>query len=144
MSNTENPFGRSIKTDDIIETLGFFDDWEDRYKYIIDLGKELPAMPEELHTEERLIRGCQSKVWIDAAIEDQRLQFTMDSDAFIVKGLIAVVLAAYNNSQAKDILSFNIDEYFQQLDLMQHLSPTRGNGLQAMVSRIQDIAKSAA
>ncbi len=143
MSNSTNPFGYTIKAEDVIETLGFFDDWEDRYKYIIDLGKELPAMPEDLHTQERLIRGCQSKVWIDSSVENERLQFTMDSDAFIVKGLIAVVLAAYNNASAKDILDFNIDEYFQQLDLMQHLSPTRGNGLQAMVARIQDIARNA-
>ncbi|MFK7731181.1 MAG: SufE family protein [Pseudomonadales bacterium] len=142
MSETENPFGRTIKAEDIIETLGFFDDWEDRYKYIIDLGKELPAMADELHTEERLIRGCQSKVWIDSAVDGERLQFTMDSDAFIVKGLIAVVLAAYNNATANDIIAFDIDAYFKQLDLMQHLSPTRGNGLQAMVTRIQDIAKS--
>lgn len=137
---TDNPFGRTIKAEDVIETLGFFDDWEDRYKYIIDLGKELPAMADELHTEERLIRGCQSKVWIDSSLDDERLQFSMDSDAFIVKGLIAVVLAAYNNKPAKDILAFDIDAYFKQLDLMQHLSPTRGNGLQAMVTRIKDIA----
>ncbi|MEM8497073.1 MAG: SufE family protein [Pseudomonadota bacterium] len=137
---TDNPFGRTIKTDDVIETLGFFDDWEDRYKYIIDLGKELPSMADDLHTEERLIRGCQSKVWIDSSLDDGRLQFSMDSDAFIVKGLIAVVLAAYNNMPAKDILAFDIDAYFLQLDLMQHLSPTRGNGLQAMVARIKDIA----
>lgn len=140
---TDNPFGRTIKAEDVIETLGFFDDWEDRYKYIIDLGKELPAMADDLHTEERLIRGCQSKVWIDSSLDDGRLQFSMDSDAFIVKGLIAVVLAAYNNTPAKDIVAFNIDAYFQQLDLMQHLSPTRGNGLQAMVTRIQDIAQNA-
>jgi cysteine desulfuration protein SufE len=138
-----NPFGHSITTDDILETLGFFDSWEERYKYIIDLGRELPALPESLHTEDRLVRGCQSQVWIDTDMEDGRLQLAVDSDAFIVKGLLAVILAAYNNRTPADILAFDIDAYFEQLDLLGHLSPTRGNGLRAMVQRIRDIAAGA-
>ena len=135
-----NPFGHSITCDDIVETLSFFDDWEDRYKYIIDLGRELPAMPDELHTEDRKIRGCQSQVWIDTRLEQNRLQLSVDSYAFIVKGLLGVVLAAYNNKTPEDIRAFDIDSYFEQLDLLRHLSPTRGNGLRAMVARIRQIA----
>ncbi|PLW82342.1 Fe-S cluster assembly protein SufE [Kineobactrum sediminis] len=145
MSDTnQTPFGHSITSDDIVDTLSFFDDWEDRYKYIIDLGKELPPMPESLHTEERKIRGCQSQVWIDTQMEHGRLQLAVDSDAFIVKGLLGIVLAAYNNKTPAEVLAFDIDGYFDSLDLLQHLSPTRGNGLRAMVARIRDIAGAAA
>lgn len=140
----QSPFGHSITSDDIVDTLSFFDDWEDRYKYIIDLGKELPPMPESLHTEERKIRGCQSQVWIDTQMEHGRLQLAVDSDAFIVKGLLGIVLAAYNNKTPAEVLAFDIDGYFDSLDLLQHLSPTRGNGLRAMVARIRDIAGAAA
>ncbi len=138
---TENPFGRSISAEDIVDTLGFFDSWEDRYKYIIDLGKELPAMPEDLKTEDRLIRGCQSQVWLETEQQGERFEFQADSDAFIVKGLLGVVLAAYNNKTSGDILAFDIEQYFEQLDLLRHLSPTRGNGLRAMVQRIREIAE---
>ena len=133
-------FGIDITSDEIIETLSFFDSWDDRYKYIIDLGKELPPMPAELHTDERLIRGCQSKVWLAHDERDGRLFFTVDSDAFIVKGLLAIVLAAYNGKTAQEIRAFDIQGYFQSVDLMRHLSPTRGSGLQAMVARIQALA----
>ena len=136
-----NPFGHSISSEDILDTLGFFDSWEDRYKYIIDLGRELPPMPATLHTQDRLVRGCQSQVWIDARLEEGRLQLAVDSDAFIVKGLLALVLAAYNNKALADVLAFDIEAYFQRLDLLRHLSATRGNGLRAMVQRIQEIAR---
>ncbi len=136
-----NPFGHSIDSEDILDTLGFFDSWEDRYKYIIDLGKELPSLPAELHTEDRLVRGCQSQVWIDTAVVNGRLQLAVDSDAFIVKGLLGVVLAAYNNKTPAEVLAFDIDDYFERLELLNHLSPTRGNGLRAMVSRIRSIAE---
>ena len=139
----ENPFGNSISTDDILDTLGFFDSWEDRYKYIIDLGKDLPPMAESLHTQEHLVRGCQSQVWIDTALKGGRLQLTVDSDAFIVKGLLGLILAAYNNKTPAEITGFDIDNYFEKLDLLRHLSSTRGNGLRAMVQRIQDIAREA-
>jgi len=140
---TENPFGHRISSDDIRDTLGFFDTWEERYKYLIDLGKELPTLSDNLHTEERLVRGCQSQVWVDSWVEDDKVQLAVDSDAFIVKGLLGVVLSAYNNKTPQQILEFDIDAYFEELDLLRHLSPTRGNGLRAMVARIQDIARSA-
>jgi len=135
-----NPFGHTITSDDIVETLGFFDNWEDRYKYIIDLGKALPALPVDLHTPDRLVRGCQSQVWIDTRMQNGRLQLAVDSDAFIVKGLLGIILAAYNDKTPAEILAFDIESYFDQLQLLRHLSPTRGNGLRAMVQRIQEIA----
>jgi cysteine desulfuration protein SufE len=135
-------FGIDVTTNDIVETLDFFDSWEERYKYIIDLGKELPHMAEELHTEGRLVRGCQSQVWLAEEYRDGRLYFQADSDAFIVKGLLAVVLAAFNGKTPAEIQSVDIANYFTQLDLLQHLSSTRGNGLKSMVKRIQDIAAS--
>lgn len=138
-----NPFGNTISDSDIVENLGFFDSWEDRYRYIIDLGRELPELDEALRTEDRLVRGCQSQVWMDVSELDGRLQLAVDSDAFIVKGLLAVVLAAYNNKPPKEIVAYDIESYFDTLGLMQHLSPTRGNGLRAMVAKILDAASKA-
>lgn len=140
MTLVQNPFGSSISVEDIIDTLSFFDDWEERYKYIIDLGKQLPAMDDSKKTEQFLLRGCQSQVWIDSEMVGDQLFFEVDSDAHIVRGLLGVVLAAYNGKTANDILAFDIDNYFNQIDLVKHLSPTRGNGLRAMVKRIQDTA----
>lgn len=137
---TANPFGRDISTDDILDNLGFFDDWEERYKYIIDLGKELPAMDASKKNDTYLLRGCQSQVWIDSDYQDGVLNFEADSDAHIVRGLLGVVLAAYNHKTPAQILAFDIEQYFGQIDLLKHLSPTRGNGLRAMVKRIQDTA----
>jgi len=137
-----NPFGSDITHEDILDTLGFFDDWEERYKYIIDLGKQLPAMADDKKTDERLIRGCQSQVWIDHSFDNGQLQFEVDSDAHIVRGLLAVVMSVYNQKSPADVLAFDIESFFTQIDLVKHLSPTRGNGLRSMVKRIQDIAES--
>ncbi|MDZ7683954.1 MAG: SufE family protein [Gammaproteobacteria bacterium] len=138
-----NPFGTSITADDIKDTIGFFDSWEDRYKYIIDLGKELPPLDDSKKTDEHLVRGCQSQVWIDTRRDGDRFYFDVDSDAFIVKGLLGVILAAYNGKRAGEIKSFDIDNYFEELDLIRHLSTGRGNGLKAMVERIQTEAETA-
>lgn len=135
-----SPFGSTITADDIIDTVGFFDNWEDRYKYIIDLGKELPPMDAAKKDEIHLVRGCQSQVWIESKKMDGALWFEADSDAFIVKGLLGVVLAAYNGKSPQDIQNFDIENYFEQLGLLKHLSPTRGNGLRSMVKRIQAMA----
>jgi cysteine desulfuration protein SufE len=128
-------------TETILDDLAFFDSWEERYKYIIDLSKELPPFPEELQTPERLVKGCQSNVWLEIQGERDRLSFLVDSDAVIVKGLLVLVLAAYNEKSPKDILSFDIDGYFNELDLERHISPTRGNGLRAIVGKIRGIAE---
>ena len=140
MSCENNPFGVSITIEDIIDTLGFFDAWEERYKYIIDLGKELPEMDEGKKIEENLVRGCQSQVWIDSIQQDGKLYFEVDSDAFIVKGLLGLVLAAYNAKTPEQIKAFDIESYFASLSLIKHLSPTRGNGLKAMVKKVCEIA----
>ncbi|MEJ2044259.1 MAG: SufE family protein [Reinekea sp.] len=137
-------FGVDIRSEDIVESLSFFDSWEERYKYIIDLGKELPLIDAALKVEDNLVRGCQSQVWLSAEGDAGQLTFQVDSDAHIVKGLLAVVMAAFNGQSARKILEFDIDGYFAELDLVRHLSPTRGNGLRAMVQRIKDIAQAAA
>ena len=142
MNAAHNPFGHTISSADVLDTLGFFDSWEDRYKYIIELGRELPTQPQAFHSPERLVRGCQSQVWIDTTLVDGKLQISVDSDAFIVKGLLGVVLAAYNNKTPAEILAFDIEGYFAALDLLQHLSASRGSGLRAMVARIVDSATS--
>ncbi len=143
MTAQESPFGSSITSEDIIDTLGFFDTWEERYKYIIDLGKELPLMDADKKDDAHIVRGCQSQVWIDSTIQDGRIWLDVDSDAFIVKGLLGVVLAAYNGKTPADILAYEIEPYFERLGLLKHLSLSRGNGLRAMVSRILGIASSA-
>lgn len=134
-------FGMDITSADIIDNLSFFDSWDDRYKYIIDLGKELPPMADSDHIDENLIRGCQSKVWLSSTNREGKLFFDVDSDAFIVKGLLAIVMAAYNGKTPEEIRAFDIQNYFESIDLMRHLSPTRGSGLQAMVARIQTLAR---
>ena len=131
-------------TEEIIEDLTFFDDWEDKYKYIIDLGKQLPAFDDKWHTTERLVKGCQSNVWIQPGSEGDLLIFSVDSDAIIVRGLLGLVLAAFDHKTAKEIVDFDISAYFQALDLEKHLSPTRGNGLRSIVGRIKNIAQAAA
>lgn len=136
-------FGTDISSDDILESLAFFDSWEDRYKYIIDLGRELPPLEDDQRVEQNIVRGCQSQVWLTSRQEAGKLYFDADSDAFIVKGLLAVVLAAYNGQTPKAILAFDIEDYFSRLNLLKHLSVTRGNGLRAMVKRIRDTAEAA-
>ena len=126
--------------EEIIDTLSFFDTWEDRYKYMIDLGKSLPAMSSSLKTDDRLVPGCQSQVWIEPHKNGELFTFEVDSDAHIVRGLLAIVMAAYNNKTANQIINFDIQDYFAKLDLIKHLSPTRGNGLRAMVEKIKQIA----
>ena len=128
-------------TTEILDDLAFFDDWEERYKYIIDLGKDLPPLAPELQTPERLVKGCQSNVWLEVVPKGEHLHFQVDSDAFIVRGLLVLVLAAYQDQTPAQILSFDVEQYFRQLDLERHLSPTRGNGLKAIVARIQAVAK---
>lgn len=139
----DNPFGREITAASILEDLEFFDDWEDRYRYIIDLGKKLPTMPDELKTDANFVHGCQSQVWIHADYDSasDRLSFLVDSDAHIVRGLAAMVMAAFNNQSPRAVLDFDVDNYFGKTQLIQHLSPTRGNGLKSMVKKIRQKAE---
>ena len=126
--------------DELLDTFQFFDDWEDKYRFIIDLGKELPSLPDVDKTDDHLIRGCQSQVWLTYESTDEQLRFNMDSDAHIVRGLIAVVLVIVDGRKASEIQQLDIEGVFGQLDLLAHLSVTRGNGLRAMVSRIKEVA----
>ena len=129
--------------DEIRETFGYFDSWEDKYRFVIDLGKELPHLDEVHKVPENLIRGCQSQVWLVANYNAQshRVELAIDSDAHIVRGLIAIVLAAYDGQCARDIQRFDIEGLFEELALLTHLSPTRGNGLLAMVARIRGLSE---
>ena len=125
------------------DTFEFFDDWEDKYRFVIDLGKDLPSLSESERIDENIIRGCQSQVWLVHEIKENTLHFAMDSDAHIVRGLISIVLIALNNRSANDILATDIEALFKELQLLSHLSATRGNGLRAMIQRIQQIAAAA-
>ena len=139
---TDSPFGSSITAEEVLDSIGFLDDWEERYRYIIDLGKSLPALPDELKTEDRFVRGCQSQVWLAEHFDpaENRLHLAVDSDALIVRGLAAIVLAALNRKSPQEILDYDMQSYFSKLDLLKHLSPTRGNGVQAMVERVRSEA----
>lgn len=128
---------------EIIDDIEFLDDWEARYQYIIDLGKALPKLPEEARVDELKVKGCQSDVWLLPKRQGDVLTFQVDSDAVIVRGLLALVMAAYNEKTPTEILAFDIDGFFQALDLERHISPTRGNGLRAIVGRIRELASAA-
>ena len=140
---SDSPFGTKIKSEDIVDTLSFFDDWEDRYRYIIDLGKELPAVPVSCRTDENLIVGCQSQVWLICEYDkiNNLLLMAVDSEAQIVKGLAGIVLSAFNKKTPQEVTDFNINAFFTDIDLFSHLSPMRGNGLRAMVKKILHVAK---
>jgi len=125
---------------DIIEDLAFFDDWEERYQYIIDLSKQLPELAEAERTDDRIVKGCQSSVWLKPTVNGDRLHFDVASDAVIVSGLLVLVLAAYQDKTPQTILAFDIDEYFKTLDLERHISMTRGSGLRAIVGNIKQLA----
>jgi len=126
------------------ETFEFFDDWEDKYRFVIDLGKDLPSLPQAQRVDANLIRGCQSQVWLTHEIAGHTLHFVIDSDAHIVRGLISIVLITLNGRSAEEILNTDIEGLFEELQLLSHLSATRGNGLRAMIQRIQAIAAATA
>ena len=132
--------------DDIRSSFEFFDSWEDKYRFIIDLGKTLPELPENNRVEANLVRGCQSQVWLVPVYDSDTdtLHLKLDSDAHIVRGLIAIVLAAYDDRSPQHIVNFDIENLFDELDLLAHLSLGRGNGLRSMVGRIQETARAAA
>ena len=130
--------------DEIRESFAFFDSWEDRYRFVIDIGRDLPELPREHRVAENIVRGCQSQVWLMTELRDGRLRLTIDSDAHIVRGLIVIVLAAYQGKTPADVGAFDIEALFDELDLFRHLSPTRGNGLRSMVARIRHEADQAA
>jgi cysteine desulfuration protein SufE len=127
---------------EIIDEFSLFDDWMDRYQYLIDLGRRLPELPDELRTEENRIRGCQSQVWFVPEKKDGRLYFRAISDAAIVSGLIALLLRLYSGRYPQDILDTPPD-FVEALQLESHLSPTRSNGLSSMLAAIRRFAEQA-
>ncbi len=131
------------RVQELIDNLAFLDDWEDRFRYLIDLGRKLAPMDEALKTEETKVRGCTSQVWIVSRVEPGppvRLHFIADSDAHIVKGLIAVLLEIYDGCTPDEILAVDIKRAIAEMGFEQHLSPNRANGLFSMVERIRALA----
>ncbi len=122
--------------DEIVDEFSMFDDWMQRYEYIIDLGKTLPLIDEKYKTEDNIIKGCQSKVWVHAEQNGDKVVFTADSDAILTKGIIAILIRAFSNQNAADILEANTD-FIDKIGLKEHLSPTRANGLVSMIKKIK-------
>lgn len=120
------------KEQDIIDEFAIYDDWMDKYEYIIELGKELPLINDTLKTDNRLIEGCQSRVWLHTDFDGTNMQFSADSDAIITKGIIALLIRVFNNESPKSIASSNL-RFIDEIGLHEHLSPTRSNGLASMI-----------
>lgn len=133
----------ALSIDELVENFELFDDWEDRYRYIIDLGKKLPPMPEEEMVEGNKVRGCMSQVWMTSRTEGEPpvMRFNADSDAFIVKGLIAVLMLIYDGQPPEKIAETDAIEVMTRIGLDKHISPNRRNGLVAMVERIRSDAQ---
>ena len=132
---------------DVIDTFEVFDDWEDRYRYLIELGRKLPAYPDEARTDAHKVRGCVSQVWLNPRFSDDtppKFTFDGDSDAHIVRGLVALMMLLFNGKTAKEILAVDAKGVLEQLGLSRHLSPMRTNGLFSMLGRIQELAKASA
>lgn len=135
-----------LDIDELVDTFEFMDDWEERYKYVIDLGRDLPEFPEDERAPENKVRGCASQVWLIARETDdapKKLVFLGDSDAHIVKGLIAILLLLYSGKTPGEILQTDPRAVLARLGLEQHLSPMRTNGLFSMIGRIRAMAEAA-
>lgn len=124
------------KQQEIIDEFAVFDDWMDKYEYIIDLGKDLPKIDPSKKTEDRLIEGCQSRVWLDAQIVDGKMEFSADSDAIITKGIIGLLIRVMNNEAPEDVAKADL-HFINDIGLQEHLSPTRANGLVSMVQKMK-------
>lgn len=122
--------------EEIIDEFSMFEDWMDRYEYIIELGKSLPIINEAHKLDENLIAGCQSKVWLHAEIEESKIFFTADSDAILTKGIVAILLRVFNQQKPVDILNANLF-FVDEIGLKEHLSPTRANGLFSMIKQLK-------
>ncbi|HLT33299.1 MAG TPA: SufE family protein [Aquaticitalea sp.] len=121
---------------DIIDEFSMFDDWEERYQYMIDLGKTLPLIDQQYKTESNIIKGCQSKVWVHAEMKDDNVVFTADSDAIITKGIIAILIRVFSNQKPQDIIEADTS-FIDEIGLKEHLSPTRANGLVSMIKQLK-------
>ena len=121
---------------EIVEEFVLFDEWMDKYEYIIELGKDLPLIDEQYKTDENLIKGCQSKVWLHAELKDGKIIFTADSDAIITKGIVALLIRVLSGHTPQEIIDANLF-FIDQIGLQEHLSPTRSNGLLSMLKQIR-------
>lgn len=124
----------------IIDDFSMFDEWLDKYEYIIELGKKLDSFPENKKTDDKLIKGCQSRVWLDWEVKNGKLYFTADSDAIITKGIISLLISVYSGRSAEEIAGDDFS-FLEKLGLKENLSPTRANGLESMVETIKRAAK---
>lgn len=127
------------KQQQLIEDFALFDDWEGKYEYLIDLGKNLPLIQPELKTEDRLVKGCQSRVWLNSDLNNGKLHFTADSDAIITKGIIALLVFVFNEETPADVVSCDMS-FIKTIGLQEHLSPTRSNGLVSMINKMKGYA----
>lgn len=124
------------KQREIVEEFDFLEDWEQKYEYIIDLGKSLPSLPEEKKKDEYLIKGCQSRVWLDPVFRDGKLYFNADSDGILPKGIVALLVSIYSGHSVDEILNSDF-KFIEEIGLQEFLSPTRANGLMAMTKQIK-------
>ncbi len=121
---------------EIVEEFSLFDDWMQRYEYMIELGKSLPLIEDQYKIDENIIKGCQSRVWVHAKLENDKVVFTADSDAIITKGIIAILIRVFSHQHPRDILDANTD-FIDEIGLKEHLSPTRANGLVSMIKQLK-------
>lgn len=124
---------------EVVETFSMYDEWLDKYEYLIDLGKNLEAYPEDCKTEDKLIKGCQSRVWLDYKVQDGRIYFRADSDAIITKGIISLLISVYSGRTPEEIASSDFG-FIEKIGLKENLSPTRANGLASMIATIKAVA----
>ena len=127
------------KKQSIVEDFSLYEEWLDKYEYLIELGKSLEPFPEEKKTEDRLIKGCQSRVWLDSELRDGRLYFTADSDAIITRGIISLLISVYSGRTPEEIAGDDFG-FVREIGLKENLSPTRANGLVSMIERIKELA----
>ncbi len=124
---------------EVIDSFSMFDEWLDKYEYLIDLGKNLTAYPEASKTDDKLIKGCQSRVWLDYKYENGKIYFSADSDAIITKGIISLLISVYSGKTPEEIASSGFG-FIEKIGLKENLSPTRANGLVSMISTIKEVA----
>lgn len=124
---------------EVVETFSMYDEWLDKYEYLIDLGKNLEAYPEDCKTEDKLIKGCQSRVWLDYKVQDAKIYFKADSDAIITKGIISLLISVYSGRTPEEIASSDFG-FIEKIGLKENLSPTRANGLASMIATIKAVA----
>jgi cysteine desulfuration protein SufE len=129
-----------MTTDELVEAFELLETWEERYRFILDLGKELPELTPEEMAEKNRVHGCQANVWLVAEHHNGTMSFRADSDAHIVKGLIAILMVIFSGKPIDHILQYDVEKLFSQLELREHITSTRNNGLHAMIKRIRQLA----